>query len=175
MPITDELRELLAAKGSAEADERSREEDARARRERELAAHVEADARAQRDSTSNAETIWSWVMSQEAAELRQTMCRHGLARVWLGSFGIVHGECRPGPSFGACTIDVLAHGPALHVRIVRGYHGNRARVVASVVELVGLVPDRVLETVAGEVRAGRMLDIVGAALSAASQALTEPR
>jgi hypothetical protein len=40
MPINKKLDQLLAASGRAEADERRREEDARARRERELTSLV---------------------------------------------------------------------------------------------------------------------------------------
>lgn len=170
MPINKELDQLLADAGLAATDERRREEDARARRERELAEHVAAEAQAQRDAPSNAETIWSWVMSAEVEDLRATMRDHGVDRVRLGgAYGILRGEPRPQRSFGSCSLDVLAHAPAIFVTITRGYHGNRARLVASAAELLALMPDRALATVADEVREGKALDLVARGLAASAK------
>lgn len=160
MPIPKDLDDLLAAAGRAEADEKRRTEDARTRREREVAEHFANEAQALKDAPSNAEAVFAWLGSDEARELRETMCRHGVARIRLGTYGILHGERRPGPSFGSCTFYVLADAPALNINVLRGYHGNRSRRITSTAELVDIVPPRALARAAAEVRAGGVYALV---------------
>ncbi len=164
MPLPKDLEDSLAAAGRAADDERRREQDARAQEKRERAEQIEAEARARSDAPANAEAIFAWLLNAEADELRAAMRLHGVERARVGTFGFVRGEWRPGPSFGSCTVYLIAHVPMLLLTIVMGYHGGGSHRVTSAVALAGFMPARALATLAHEVRSGRALDLVRAGL-----------
>jgi hypothetical protein len=166
MPLPQDLEDLLAAAGRAHAAERRRAAADDRREVTTTRRDGRAEAEAETSARTNAAAVWTWATSPEADELRAAMRVHGVEDVRLGSFGILHGERRPGPSFGSCTVYVLAHAPAFFVTIVRGYHGGGSRRVTSAATLAAFMPGRALATLADEMRRGRADDLLREGLAA---------
>ena len=166
MTLPKDLQKLLVAAGRARADERDRLKRVRQEDEAKRAAQIAGQARAGAAVHANAEVVWSWVTSSEGDDLRAAMRAQGLVTARLGVLGIYHGEWRRRQErgFGSVAFDVLADAVGLHVDIIRGYRDNRSGRVISVTELAHFAPDFALDSLAGEIRAGRALELLRAFL-----------